>query len=248
MKKRKKLTEITITESAKISTIETNNDGSFSLIDIDGKIVSHAQYEGVGYDRDSGKPKILRSILRTKVDKVGDNPWKRYEKIGFIDTNSNVDGEKKLFVSSSSLLLWQDADRRFGNVHHIDLLVGRCSKDVNPERIGWADFIQRIQASKLLESTDRMLLVVDSEKGLIPSINERSESVVDEFILPDGFTLAYATSDSGGESWINKEMKRRDSVACRAFSVIKNNQELLRRVGLGEKLYIKNDFEPENNA
>lgn len=248
MKERKKITEIAITESAEICTIKINDDGTLSLIDSEGNTVGHIQHESVGYERGSGKPKILRSIPKSDLDKVGDNPWKGYDKIGFIDTNSIVEDGRKLFISSSSLLLWEDEGRRFGNVHHVDLLVGYCSKDINPERIGWADFIQRMQASKLLESNDRMLLVVDSEKALIPSINERNEPLIDDFLLPDGFTLGYATSDAGAESWINKEMKRRDAVAGRACSAIRNNGELLRRIELDGQLYIKNNFEQENNA
>ncbi|MCU7839410.1 MAG: hypothetical protein KZQ94_08525 [Candidatus Thiodiazotropha sp. (ex Troendleina suluensis)] len=243
MKERKKITEITITESAEVCSIKTSDDGMFSLMDSDEKLVSHIQYESVGYERDSGKPKILRSIARDADDLVGDNPWKKYKKIGFVDTNSVVENEQKLFVSSSSLLLWKDENRRFGNVHHVNLLVGYCSKDINPERIAWADFIRRIQASKLLESSDRMLIVVDSEKSLIPSINKRREPVVDGFLLPNEFTFAYATSDAGAENWINKEMKRRDTVAGRVLPMVKMNKELLQILAKNEKLYIKNDFE-----
>ena len=243
MKKRKKITEITITESADICSIKTNEDGTFSLIDSNGNCVEHIQSESVGYNRDSGKPKILRSISRANGDQPGDNPWKKYNKIGFIDTNSVIENGRKLFVSSSSLLLWEDENRRFANVHHVDLLVGYCLDDVNPERIGWADFIQRMQASKLIESIEKMLIVVDSEKALIPSINKGHKPVFMGFMLPSGFTLAYATSDSGAESWINKEMKKRDNVAGRALPSIKKNQELLNLLAHKERLYIKNDFE-----
>jgi hypothetical protein len=246
VKERKKITEIAIKESAEVCSIKTNEDGTYSLIDSNGNCVEHIQIDSVGYLRDSGKPKILRSISRSDDDRHGDNPWKKYDKIGFIDTNSIVADERKLFVSSPSLLLWEDENRRFANIHHVDLLVGYCSGDVNPERIGWADFIQRMQASKLLKTCDRMLIVVDSDKSLIPSINERHEPVFMDFVLPGGFTLAYATSDSGTESWINKEMKRRNKVAGRALSSIIKNDELRNLLAQNWKLYIKNDFEEKS--
>ncbi len=75
MKERKRITEIAITESAEICSIKTNDVGTFSLIDTDGNLVGHIQNESVGYDRDSGKPKILRSIARSDDDQVGDNPY-----------------------------------------------------------------------------------------------------------------------------------------------------------------------------
>ena len=213
MKRRQRITEIIVKQSAEICSILPNADGTLSLVDSEGNLVEHEQHQAVGYLRECGKPKILRSIVRTTNDHFGDNPWKKYDKLGFIDTNSKDDAGQHFFVSSSSFLLWQNGDRRFGNIHRNDLLIGLCSADFNPERVAWCDFIYRMQASNLLSATDKMLLVVDSEKSLIASINERTEPVFSDFFLPDGFSIAYATSDAGAESWINKEMRRRDRVS-----------------------------------
>jgi hypothetical protein len=100
----------------------------------------------------------------------------------------------------------------------------------------------------LLEISDRTLIVVDSEKNIIPAINERQEPVYEDFMLPDNFTVAYATSDSGAETWINKEIKRRDKVANRALPFVKESQELLNILNSCSKLYIKNSFEVTSNA
>ena len=98
MKERQKITQILIKESAVICSIIPNEDGTLSLIDIHGILVQHDQHQAVGYLRNSGKPKILRSIIRSSDDQIGDNPWKKYGKIAFIDTNSLKEGDKKLFV------------------------------------------------------------------------------------------------------------------------------------------------------
>lgn len=243
MKERKKITEITITESAEICSVKTNTDGRLSLINSDGNSIKYTQSESVGYIRDSGKIKILRSIVRKEDDQTGHNPWKKYDKIGFIDTNNINKNGRKLFVSSPSLLIWKDVNRRFADICHIDPFVGYCISKLNPERIGWADFIQRMQASMLLESSDKILIIVDSDKESISSINERQEPVFMDFMLPNGFTIAYATSDSGAENWINKEMKRRDKVAGRALLKVKKNQNFLKLLATNDKVYIKNDFE-----
>lgn len=243
MKKRRKIAELIIKESAEIHSVISNEDGTFSLMNADGKKVAHAQHDGVGYLRDSGKPKFLRSITRDSKDLVGDNPWKKYDKIGFVDTNSiEADGEI-LYVCSPSFLLWQDESRRIANVHHVDLLVGFCSPGVNPERIGWQDFMQRLRASDVLSEQDKVLLVVDSDKSSIDSINTGKETVYGDYSLPANFALAYATSDAGAESWINKEMKRRDRVASSAISRILNDQELLAVVRAAGRVYVKNTFE-----
>ena len=243
MKKRHKITELIIKESAEIDSVISNGDGTFSLINSDGKKVAHAQYDGVGYLRDSGKPKFLRSITKGSKDLVGDNPWKKYDTIGFIDTNNIKADSQILYVCSPSFLLWQDESRRTANVHHVDLLVGYCSPGVNPERIGWQDFMQRMQASDVLGSQDKVLLVVDSDMSSIDSINAGEETVCGDYRLPANFALAYATSDSGAESWVNKEMKRRDRVASRAIARIQNDQEFLSVVREAGRVYIRNAFE-----
>ena len=97
-KPRRKFTEVVITESAEIHSIIPNEDGSLSILDGDGLEVSHVQQHSVGYLRDSGKPKFLRTIPKADGDKVGENPWKKYDIIGFIDTNSDESNGKRLFV------------------------------------------------------------------------------------------------------------------------------------------------------
>lgn len=243
MKKRQKITEMIITQSAEIASVFPQDNGTLLIVDIHGNPVEHIQHEAVAYLRDSGKPKILRSIPRTTVDRVGDNPWKKYDKIGFIDTNSVLLHDERLFVCSASVRLWADESRRFANLHSVDLFVGYCSIDVNPERLGWRDFINRVESSYVLKRTERMLLVVDSEAGLLPSINDRTEPVFSDYSLPSRFTLARATSDSGAESWINKEMRRRDSAARRALTAIQRNQTLLEILRRAEPVYIKDAFE-----
>jgi hypothetical protein len=243
VKERRRITEVIVKQSAEICSIIPNENGSLSLIDTDGKPVEHELHQSVGYLRGSGKPKLLRSIVRKRDDRLGDNPWKKYDKIGFVDTNSLKEGSRRLFVCSPSLLLWQDESRRMGDVHPVDLFIGYCSDQLNPERLGWCDFIQRMQASDLLNETDQILLVVDSEMAAIPAINGRTRPISGDFLLPEGFTVAYATSDAGTESWVNREMKRRDKVAARAMAKIQGDQGLLDALGKSGTLYIKNIFE-----
>jgi len=81
------------------------------------------------------------------------------------------------------------------------------------------------------------------DKSSIDSINTGKETVYGDYSLPANFALAYATSDAGAESWINKEMKRRDRVASSAISRILNDQELLAVVRAAGRVYVKNTFE-----
>ena len=244
-KKRHKITELVIKESAAVHSVIPNDNGTFSLINSDGQTIQHTQHDDVGYLRDSGKPKILRSLTRSSGDHAGENPWKKYDAIGFIDTNSINENDHVLYVCSPSLLLWQDNSRRMANIYHVDLLVGYCAIGINPERIGWQDFMQRLLKSDVLRKKDKVLLVVDSDKSSIDAINSGKEAIFRGYRLPFNFTLAYATSDAGSESWINKEMKRRNQVASKAINKIRDDHGFLLIVRASGRLYIKNAFEED---
>lgn len=95
----------------------------------------------------------------------------------------------------------------------------------------------------MIKTGEKILIVVDSEKSSLSSINEEKEPVFGDFMLPDGFSITYATSDSGAESWINKEMKRRDKVSSILLTMIKTDTELLKLLDKRGYLYIKNNFE-----
>jgi hypothetical protein len=57
---------------------------------------------------------------------------------------------------------------------------------------------------------------VDSCMDEIPAINARERPIVDGFVLPDGITLLYATSDAGAEEFIGPAaMRLCDRVARR---------------------------------
>ena len=94
-----------------------------------------------------------------------------------------------------------------------------------------------------MQENENILVIVDSDKASIAAINNGRQPVHDEFNLPQGFTIAYATSDSGAESWINKEMKRRDKVSARAMKLIKGKQAFLAKLRESNSLYIQNIFE-----
>jgi hypothetical protein len=243
MKERQRISEIGIKEAAEIGSIIRNEDGTFSIRDVQGNLVNHEQYEATAYFGSSGKPKVLRSIARKSDDRVGDNLWIKYDKIGFIDASYLPVDFEKLFVCSPSIAVWEDETKMGAYIHPQSLLVGYCSAKVNPERIGWCDFIQRIQVANFLSSNDRMLIVVDSEKSLIPSINSRVEPVFPGFFLPDSFTMAFATADGGAENSINKEMIRRDKVAKRALAIVKKDRIFLDKLIKSRRLYINNIFE-----
>lgn len=242
-KQRHKIREIVIRESADVSNLVPQKDGTLALLTPSGRDVAHAEYHSVGYFRLSGKPKFLRSIAIPDGKSEWTNPWKGYEVLSFVDTNNRGLGDEKLYASSASVLTWEDKVRRFGKVQHVDVLVGICPATQNPERLGWTDIIRRLTDSPLIAQGDKVLVVVDSEKNKLTSINSGQEPIIEGFRLPPNFQLAYATSDTGGESWINQEMRRRDKVARQAMAAVKRDPVFMEILCASRSLYIENKFE-----
>lgn len=242
-KTRQRITEVVIQESAVITNLIPGDDGMVSPITASGREVRNAQYASVAYHRAHGKPKFLRSIAIPKNATGTVNPWKCHDVLVFVDASSSNRENAKLFVCSASIATWADEARRFLSINPVDVLVGICGIDENPERIGWADIVERVGASTYINRDTKVLLVVDSEKNRIASINSHEEPVICGKWLPDNHELAFATSDAGAESWINQEMRRRDKVAKKALRAVEREPGFLDLLKSSRKLYITNKFE-----
>lgn len=77
--------------------------------------------------------------------------------------------------------------------------VRRTSK---PEREGWAEFLRRREPAPMR----RRCLVVDSELSELMRINRREEPILDDFFLPEGWQLNFA-SDKSADFILNKMIR-----------------------------------------
>lgn len=242
---RRQVTEVVIQETSDIANLVTDAHGRLVPRSSAGKEVKNAQYASAVYLRPSGKLKFLRSIA-IPYDVAGPvNPWKLHDLLIFADTSSLTHKSIKLFACSSSVATWQDETRRFLNVQPQEVLVGLCSANTNPERLGWADIIDRVAEAELADENTKVLIVVDSDKNLIPAINSREEELIPGYWLPKNHEIAFATADVGG-SWINQEMRRRDKVGKRVLYAITRDQIVLKLLQTSQKVYLKNQFENSN--
>jgi hypothetical protein len=85
--------------------------------------------------------------------------------------------------------------------------------NINPERLGWATLVQIVRAAHDYDPRWRIGLVVDSDLGHHAAINDRTEPLHEDFLLPATFRLMYA-SDAGSDSVFNNVMRMAHRLAA----------------------------------
>ncbi len=89
---------------------------------------------------------------------------------------------------------------------------------IKPERRAWKQLLE----NNLSNNDKKTALVVDSDLDLIPKFNSREIPIVDDYFLPEGVQLIYASADVGKEHMLNKVMSKADKAAKKMIERIKS--------------------------
>jgi hypothetical protein len=128
------------------------------------------------------------------------------------DTNYVGVGSLKICVTCLSVL-------RFLNEQYISdpicaiVFSMDAGEMINPERIGWAHFIDSISNSALFKSANAIALVIDSDLDDLDNLNSRIEPVFEQKFLKEKFTLIYGSTDTGKDLIANKLVSTADKAA-----------------------------------
>lgn len=190
-------------------------DGSFSFFGANGEVLPvTAGYAAIGYSRPKGA-KITYQIPDSGPS-IGSmkNALVKYTRIVGIDTNTRQHGTENFSVTVVVEL------------KNLQFEEGRWSAEINilwalefhdhtkpPERIGWRHGIAKMQEFGWVQKDTPLLLVVDSDLSMLQGINKRALPLIDDFLLPEGISLAYASADATTDSPLNGLIGRCDSVA-----------------------------------
>lgn len=198
-----------------ITGIQQNADGSLTLLGEDGQPLSlGGSVGGLAYARAKG-PKITVQIPE-EGESTGEL-WlalKRFDQIVGIDTNSRKDQEEVVCAS----VVCEMTDLTFtgqawsAKVTPLWALEFRDpTKDA--ERIGWRHGLARGVELGWFGKERRLLLVVDCHLDELQAINKRTSPLIDDYFLPPGVTIAYASSDTAGDSPLNGLIAQCDRLA-----------------------------------
>jgi hypothetical protein len=150
------------------------------------------------YDRES-KPKVIAySETSCPPFQNASLSLKDYKYLCAIDTNTREINGRRLLVSAVFLGMWDDTEKsthfNFWPELHIDVF----DFQGKPERYAWHKVMELIRKGPDYDGQNTFGIIVDSELGDIPSMNQRKTAVYKNYYLPDHMVLVYATGDKSG--------------------------------------------------
>jgi hypothetical protein len=208
LKRKERITEIRVAfdRDVTIGGISAPGIDPMQFFGVDGKPIVPTRIElGVGYSRN--KP-ALKMIQRATADPLGMHPeptraLMRFPTILAADTNTRVIGGTRISVTAFLVV----RDLRFDELEprrwHATI-VDQDSYEfhdatVAAELLGWKNVLERAVASAVPTPA---VLIVDSELARLERYNRREESIVDGFVLPNGFELMYASAERGATEFV----------------------------------------------
>jgi hypothetical protein len=205
------------------SSIGITIDTRTGAIRFDGAVEN--VYSQRSYERTKG-PKILSRIHQHSefvsfegASTIFDN----FDMVAAVDTNTNQVGDRRISVVAVVPIepLWinekHELKRAFKirNPFCLEYLNLRSEK---PENFGWMAAHELMVHRQTIQPSSRLCMIVDSDLGNIPEYNLRKRPVSETTFLPPNTQLAYASSDVGSESFINRAIRIADSISKQVFS------------------------------
>lgn len=205
---------------AVITGLHQNADGTLTLLGPGGKPLQlPAGSFGLQYERRKG-PKVTFDLPMQGLV-LGDigNALAAYDQIIGVDTNYCNHNDVVVCVTAICQLrdAQYDGPRWSGTVDALWAL--EFHDPTKPaERVGWRHALAVGADLGWFEGNRRTLLVVDAYRDELHRINQRTAPLIDDFLLPNGVALAYASSDVASDSPLNGLIARCDNLARSVLS------------------------------
>lgn len=185
------------------------------VVDVDGQAIGSEVYIETYYTRPN-KHKTLNKLrvgsANTHIDI--NKELLRFDNFACIDTNTReIPNVGTISVSAVILGFYRQRSDRKAALD-LSFSCGFEFRGLNPsqaEKHGLRLLLTAIQADKKFEGNTGV--VVDHDLARIQHLNGRKEAILDQFYLPPGFELIYATTDSGSEFAQNRMIMDADRCA-----------------------------------
>lgn len=181
-----------------VTGFQVRSDGRIEFSNSEGEVLSAESVNiGFSYQRKSGKRKVLNRVQCKPGSPVADinEQLTKFGSLFAIDTNTNIIHGSTVSVTVPVMFRNLSFNRikwRF-DYSYLDGFEFRDCKE-SPEAVGWKTIIEAIP----LEGFPRPVgIIVDSEFARLSAINARTQPLVGDFVLPDGFEMIFATRDAG---------------------------------------------------
>lgn len=196
-------------------------DGAVRVLTDDASRVESAYIETT-YERPKGKKVVHRlpvDPLSVSVDPTA--ALLKFDTIFALDTNTRLIGSSRISVAALVLAKWKLGGPMpllaFAPTQAIELRDTDCS----PDLVAWRVFFELLGANPNRAAMGRVGVIVDSHLDMLGAINSRQLPILDDFFLPDGCTVMYASSDVGVvESVVNRLLSLADEYASELLEQI----------------------------
>lgn len=191
------------------------NNGVVTLCDKNGVPYLQSDIDMTRTYKGENKTRIVTKATNLEQNSNCVDDWvKNFDVIYAVDTNTKpIHGGKHNF---SIGIVYK------GNINQIDetggeiqcelyagfLWIWSGNRKIEPEN--WVCAIEKIKKEE--SNHKKIALIVDSELGNYEEYNNRTKPLINDFVLPENFTLIYASADYADE-WTNKMIRLCDKCA-----------------------------------
>lgn len=191
------------------------DNGCVTLCDRFGVPYPQSDFDMVKTYTGMSKTRVITKVLglATGGNTVGE--WvKNFDVVYAADTNTRkiVNGKYNFSIGCVFKGIINQTHENGGNIscERYATYAWIWSGEYKIEQETWVRAIQKIQTE---ESAERRIgFVVDSDLGNLEAYSDRSQALLNDFFLPENFTLIYASADYSDE-WTNQMIKNCDKVA-----------------------------------
>lgn len=189
----------------------------------EGKSISARSISKTVLYKREKKPKVLNvftAYSNRDFSFVDEDIIKKYRQVWSVDTNTRPVFGYMLNISGICAL----DPAGSGNIQEIALLFSG-GVEGSAEQYSIASFVNFLNKNNYTDMENKYAIITDTQISRISKFNLREEPLYGDFYLPENFTLIYATSDSGQESYLNQSIRSSDRLSSRAFKRISENQD-----------------------
>lgn len=182
-------------------------------------------YAERSYARDRKGDKVVARVpqsapaLRFERDQI---LWTDYDYLCAVDTNTRTIGKHEVSITAviQATKAWLSDSSgvvtkhwRYSSPFAIEIT--DCAQPA--EKVAWVLVINKILASRMPKRLRRVGLIVDHGLCELNDINRRCKPILGSLMLPEEFTLIYASADTGSDEFANFLLTTADKSSSKVF-------------------------------
>lgn len=214
MKKRNEWTYVSSKET--VESIEFTYDSDQDSMTVNFEVEN--SYREASYERKKNDKVLCKVPLDSEALYLNDkSTLLAYDTIVAIDTNTKTISDTDVSVTGIAISKWVDQQ---SYSYEVPFCI-EFSELIDPkEKMGWIAAMEELSKKGYFKSSSKVLLIVDAFLNEIDAINGRKKPIVNNYYLPNGFEIGYASADAGAEYMPNKLLKMSDKAAAQVLKYL----------------------------